>query len=248
MDLVSRNPSRILDFVPLGRTELVTLSENSLVTLYNFNSLNYKKISEFDLKTLEANSDDLEVATVSICQRNQYVVVSAHNHLTGSKRRLYLFKIDHKMRFKLLTIKEYGKDEPMRNTYLSVNIDFYVDDYPLVTCYEHSASGNVVSYLIKNDRFELFQVFDKFMSHYCFNTTLFENKLWSIDNAGKLRCLELVRKYGEIRTDTRSVHRDGDRSQLSSLRKWETNSSVVPVTTGRVRALKNRKTSMPQFF
>lgn len=104
----------------------------------------------------------------------------------------------------------------MRNTYLAVNIDFYVDDYPLVICYEHSSSGQVVSYLIKNDRFELFQVFDKFMNHYCFNVNLYENKLWSIDNAGKLRCLELIRKFGEIRTAT--ISEDYDKSNLSSLR------------------------------
>jgi hypothetical protein len=151
------------------------------------------------------------------------VVVSVHNHHNGSKRRLYLFKINSKSKFKLLTIKEYGIEEPMRNTYLSISIDFYVDDHPLVICHEHSSSGQVIVYLIKNDRFELFQVFDKFMSHYCFSVNLFENKLWSIDNAGKLRCLELVRKYGEVRT-AENTHYPS--STMRSLRNWETQNSA----------------------
>ena len=128
VDVITKNSKKIVDFVPLGLNKLITLHHDSMIILYKFNNLVSKKVSEYNLRDLETNFDDLEVATVAVCQRNLYVVVSAHNHTNGSKRRLYLLKIDSEDEFQLLTIKEYGFEEPMRNTYLAISIDFYVDN------------------------------------------------------------------------------------------------------------------------
>jgi hypothetical protein len=70
VDILAHISVKFLDFVPLGRNKLITLTEGSLIGLYEFNHLTYRQTSEFDLRTLEASSDDLEVATICICQRN----------------------------------------------------------------------------------------------------------------------------------------------------------------------------------
>lgn len=192
--IVEESVKDIIDFRPLEQDKLVVLGSKCELSIFRFNKFSQVKIAEFMLSRAEENNRPIEAASLVICPRSVYVVVSAHDFFNGSKKRLYLLKIGPGFKFQLLTIKQYPNDEPDRNSYITMSMDFYLNNRPMLLCYENSSSGQVIAYLIENERFEIFQVFDRFMSHYCYFSTVYSNNIWSIDNSGKIRCLQIVKE------------------------------------------------------
>lgn len=198
IEIFTEEIKSIIDFRSLENDKVIILGSKCEVCIYRFSNFSAKLISQFYIDQVEVKKEELEAACISVCPRNTYVAVSAHNFYTGSKRRLNLLKIDENYKINLLTVKQYQHNEPERNSYLTMNFDFYINENPLLLCYENSSSGQVIAYLIKNERFEIFQVFDKFMSHYCYFSTVYANNIWSIDNTGKIRCLEIKKEHDNL--------------------------------------------------
>lgn len=210
------NISTINDFRPLESDKLLLMGSKGEIVIHRFNKFSSKKLTEFYIDQIEPKNHPLEAACVVICPRSTFVVVSAHNFYNGSKRRLYLLNINEEYQINLLTIKQYQNTEPERNSYITMNLDFYINDQPLLLCYENSSSGQVIAYIIKNNRFEVFQIFDRFMSHYCYFSTVYSNNIWSIDNSGKIRCLQIVKENELFKEENNLEMRSSNFEEIDS--------------------------------
>ena len=161
--------------------------------------------------------ENLETSSLAVCKG--YAAVAAHDHGTGSKKRLYLLKLVNGSSFKLASVKSYDGGEAARTAYMCMNLDFEINGDPVLVAFEHCPGGSFVSYVIRNNDFVPFQTIENFSRGYVFSLGVVENKVWTVDSKGLIQSLkfESIDLTKKTNSNNNLVQNNISRKVLSSV-------------------------------
>ena len=170
---------------------------------------------------LTPQNTSLEVSSLVVAKNLDYAVIAAHDHNSGTKRKLYLIELTSDAKavnlddqthqkqpknshFWLAGLKSYEHNNSTKSAYLAMDMSFRVAGAPLLIAYEHCPHGKVVSYLVKGNEFVHYKTIPGYSSGYVFSVCVDfyavsgpGGRIWSVDSNGILGAIEV--KYTDKR-------------------------------------------------
>lgn len=207
-DFCSNENCRCSNNKPCGRESKVKCGINCGVQELDFTNLFVSNGEVFE---------EMEISSITVSEDFQIAVVASHCHSTGMKKRLYMVELKNSESLKLLEIKKYEGDLKQRSAYMAMNMSYNVHNFPLLICYEHCPSGNLVSYTLENFKFKPYKVIENFSTGYIFTCEIFEGMIWTIDSEGEINSL-VIDDEGEFLAQKKRRN-NGKKSHLSSVQE-----------------------------
>jgi hypothetical protein len=119
---------------------VVSLTNTGMITVHSYTPdssslLHYLMLNEV------ANNPDICAVVFSVCSQSQYMTVATYNKQNITRDKLYYLQLKDNYVPEVLDILDYEMDKDVKNRdsgpiITNINMDYYVQDQPLVICSE----------------------------------------------------------------------------------------------------------------
>lgn len=184
--VITMDGHNISSYKPFNYDKVLTLCETMMLLVHQISDTSSKVLHYLSLT--KAQIHHIETHVFELCSQEKYIAVSAHNNQLGIRDKLFFLELDSTLKPNLVDVMDFSSasDKTPGSIIFDMKMDYYYQDYPILTCLELDGRKRIQVFYMKNGMFNQIDEKDNSYQNVCLMTRTLDRKWWSIDMQGNI--------------------------------------------------------------